>query len=724
MLVLFVFYILLCAFILANPQFALFFNNVFGIEYITIRFVLEYTIYVFYSIFAIILGLIFLFFWYRSIVIKTHKKYKRASLWWLTVLFWGLFFGNIALFALTYNWFLGIDFTNLSERVLLYDNNLLWYKSRFFADEEKEFFRVPKKVIGPVNVRYDISPQIKKIVRENGLLLNRGYSFKIDYNKDGDPDIGSGDNVRVDVPILEWDPPTMNPDAPLLIPGIYNEVGEYITTATLIGIDAWGNRKEIDVEMPDILVQNIVGITRKEGKDGAKIYIFDASSLKNLWQARWSILGSDQEEYIGDQFSPQNITTYPAVVCLKMQPAEPSASDPCDWRYVIGENMQTNITNTTIQVKVDPINPLKYQFILDPKLWQGQIRAIRWKIDGRLYDGKFPSGTEKILDYTFIKSGTYLIEAEIEDTLGSIVNTSTDPIFTVLFTNLKSRYMLDIVDEGGVNISDNTYDEASRLYLLSDIPVPTVITLDAIGVQSVDPRLKLDTVEWDLDNDDVYEKTGFKISHALMLPQQYTIRARYVFRDKTIDGDEQRYIYIDKIIIKWIEKAIDVRVKVRPDHDYAPALVQFDATMSRVQTGDIRKFIYDFWNGKIFEGEWLEKYRYNEPGEYKVRVTAVKDTGEKDTKELTLIIKKPSETVRIEPSISSENALAGLPITFDARVLGWFRTVTWDFGDNTGLIEGTSIIHTFRTPWKYTISVWVVYESGIEKTETILYQVR
>ncbi len=87
-----VFYVLLCAFILINPQFSLFFNNIFGIEYVTIRFILEYTIYVFYSIFGILLGVTFLFFGYRSLAIKTKKKYKQTVLWLLTVVFGGLFF--------------------------------------------------------------------------------------------------------------------------------------------------------------------------------------------------------------------------------------------------------------------------------------------------------------------------------------------------------------------------------------------------------------------------------------------------------------------------------------------------------------------------------------------------------------------------------------------------------------------------------------------------------
>lgn len=63
---------------------------------------------------------------------------------------------------------------------------------------------------------------------------------------------------------------------------MYNETGQYKTTATLRGIDASGKKKEVSIDIPDVLVQNVVNISRKEGSDGAKIYIFDASSLANI----------------------------------------------------------------------------------------------------------------------------------------------------------------------------------------------------------------------------------------------------------------------------------------------------------------------------------------------------------------------------------------------------------------------------------------------------------
>lgn len=103
-----------------------------------------------------------------------------------------------------------------------------------------------------------------------------------------------------------------------------------------------------------------------------------------------------------------------------------------------------------------------------------------------------------------------------------------------------------------------------------------------------------------------------------------------------------------------IQRAIDVRVRITPDDNYAPANVRFDASGSKIQKGDIRKFIYAFGDGNTYEGEGVvTTYRYENPGEYKITVTAVTDKGERASRTYTLLLKKPQETVSIVPSIAS-----------------------------------------------------------------------
>lgn len=183
--------------------------------------------------------------------------------------------------------------------------------------------------------------------------------------------------------------------------------------------------------------------------------------------------------------------------------------------------------------------------------------------------------------------------------------------------------------------------------------------------------------------------------------------------------------HIDRVAVVGIQRFLDVRVKITPDDDYAPTNVHFDASGSKIQKGDIRKFIYDFGDGKNYEGEGVvTTYRYTNPGEYKITVTAVSDKGVRASKTYTLLLKKPQETVQIVPSIASGLAEAGFPITFDAAVRGTDNIITWDMGDGSGEQSGKSIIYEFATPGTYTIRVRVVYTSGIEESDSITYIVR
>ena len=123
----------------------------------------------------------------------------------------------------------------------------------------------------------------------------------------------------------------------------------------------------------------------------------------------------------GYQFSPSTIFEKPTIICLQVFRGKDPISPKCDWKFVTEETNKSNIQNTNITIKIDPINPLKYQFSMEPKAIQGDIKKIKWFVDNDLYVGKFDSGFEKIFDYEFHKAGTYKVEAEIEDTLGNIV---------------------------------------------------------------------------------------------------------------------------------------------------------------------------------------------------------------------------------------------------------------------------------------------------------------
>lgn len=154
-LVLIVFYLMLCAYILLNPGDAVFFNNIFELEYVIIEFVLEYTIYVFFGIIGFALLFFFLFFFYRGLSIQTREQKRKWIVRGIAVIFFILFFGNLATFANVYNHFQSINFENLEGRIIVYDNSIF----KYLSEDEKESSKidVSKSLIGPVVLRFDLS---------------------------------------------------------------------------------------------------------------------------------------------------------------------------------------------------------------------------------------------------------------------------------------------------------------------------------------------------------------------------------------------------------------------------------------------------------------------------------------------------------------------------------------------------------------------------------------
>ncbi len=351
-------YLLLCAYVLLNPENALFFNNILGVQYLTVRTVLEYTIYVFYSAFGIIIGFGFLFFGFKAFSIRTKSRAKRINIWIITVFFCLIFFANIALFAVTYEWFRRIDFNNLDGRVLVYNNSLL----KYLKPTDVSTALIPNDVkIGPLQVRYDISAYIKKRAFLEGLVLTEPYTFEIDYDGDRRPDRGTGKSNSIDHPITDVD------FAPIISPEFtYDQAKVYKPTASISGTNVAGKPIKFDLDIPAISLDKIVKIGRNLMPDGGIQYTFDAVDLSDLGQVRWTVLGDSNMTKDGYQFSPDKIFVTPTIVCLQIFRGKAPLSNTCDWQFVTEESTKSNIQNTDIAVKVDPINPLKYQFSVSP----------------------------------------------------------------------------------------------------------------------------------------------------------------------------------------------------------------------------------------------------------------------------------------------------------------------------------------------------------------------
>lgn len=516
--------------------------------------------------------------------------------------------------------------------------------------------------------------------------------------------------------------PARDPESPKIImridePGVYQPVGR------IDGEDVAGNPISIEVPFPVIRVDHTVDLTPFEQPAGGYRYRFDGSRLRDFGVLSWKILGKDVEKHQGYIYSPDYIFTGKDIICLEIFEGSAPTNARCDWRYVTEDAEPFNIMSNLIS-RTDPIDRFKYQFELENLEFQtGGLKDITWYIGDLEYVGGFTSGTEQILDYTFKYGGNHVVKAIVEDTTGR------ERTFEILaeianFVELKDGFTVSIIDDSGIDLTQDTYDPKTDTYIIQEIGVPHILELDGSKVRANSNRLRLTDVLWDLDNDGEFETNQSKIDYELPTPGRYEIRTKYIFEDLNVSGEVEELTRVERISIIGVEKELDVRVKTERDSLYAPTKVTFDATGSKSLDDEIIKFEYDFGDDarETFEGEGVISYQYDNPGEYKVTVTAVTDTGMRASKTLDIIVKKNQEVARINTSIASGRIEVGKPVTFDALgSLGDIERITWDLGDNTNKRTGNQIIHIYKKPGTYTVSLAIKYTSGIiEETEKTL----
>ncbi|MFB0964784.1 MAG: PKD domain-containing protein [Patescibacteria group bacterium] len=131
---------------------------------------------------------------------------------------------------------------------------------------------------------------------------------------------------------------------------------------------------------------------------------------------------------------------------------------------------------------------------------------------------------------------------------------------------------------------------------------------------------------------------------------------KYVFHNAT---DDDRSEATERVIFDGKKKDLAANIVItspdsKDENFYAPTTIKFDGSASRTKDGTITKFIYDFGLGRpAAEGDAVQTIRYENPGEYEVSLTVVKDDGSKDTTTRKIIIKDIPKSLKINTSVSS-----------------------------------------------------------------------
>lgn len=148
-----------------------------------------------------------------------------------------------------------------------------------------------------------------------------------------------------------------------------------------------------------------------------------------------------------------------------------------------------------------------------------------------------------------------------------------------------------------------------------------------------------------------------QIEHEFIKEGRFEVSVKYVFHNPSTDD---RGEVNEKIIFTGKKSSLLANIVItspdsKDENFYAPTTIKFDGSASRTLDGTISKFIYDFGlPGRTpAEGDAIQTIRYENPGEYSISLTVVKDDGSKDTATRKIVIKDIPKSLKVNTSVSS-----------------------------------------------------------------------
>lgn len=679
------------AYIVFNPDDARFFITMFGIDTKDVATILRKLINGSFGIIILIFSIIWIVSLFRAIWTPSDQKRKKL-LWWITAwLVWIMLFSLLAFWSFL--------FKKIWETVWdgwvinIYDNDL------YTNPVSREFSEIQStsNIIGPITLRYDISGNAKKL-SSNGLIKIQSYEM----NFDG----ATCNNGKTS--IVNWS----DPEQEKSITCVFDTIRVYNVRGSYRGIDVSGNEKEIPMEISPVEIRWILDIKKQKNTSGNDIITFDATKLKLLGSPRWGEIGSSTE-------NASSSVTY-----------EPSQTSILVWlkvfwerydRLFIIQKQETISTEGKIIYAQNVNNALNYSFKLDgTKNIESNITKVNWIVD----DGSIicKDGSE-VCEYTFWSYGKRQVRAVITLADGTDLTLSVD---VLVEEPLVLARHVTVSDRSGKKLNpDDTYDGVLRAYVIENIIPPEMLTLDARDVVTVNPGYKLKDVRWFFsDGKTTQEKQGERVTFEIANTFRYTVNIAYTF-EKTIIGtattEEQAR---ESVIIDVEHKSLIPRIQIQKTGDYVPVKVTVDGSQSRSENGEIKKFVWNFWEGKP-DAIWdaLQTYEYTTPGEKEITLTVIWETGEKSTTKTTLVLKEAPKTLNFTSSISP--AVIGIPVDFTVTdESGQVENYIWSFGDNTPSERGISVTHSFASAWEYQIILTAIYVDWTQKQATQKFRVQ
>jgi PKD repeat protein len=146
-----------------------------------------------------------------------------------------------------------------------------------------------------------------------------------------------------------------------------------------------------------------------------------------------------------------------------------------------------------------------------------------------------------------------------------------------------------------------------------------------------------------------------------------------------------------------------------PESGFAPLRIDFDASSSVDEDGQITSWTWDFGDGLGGTGE-TTSHTFEEAGEFLVTLTVGDDRGDTGASSRTVTVRElgPNERPVASFTISATRGAAPLEVQVDASASfdpdGKIVRYDWDFGNGTGGM-GEAMTYTWDTPGQYLVTL-------------------
>jgi hypothetical protein len=679
------------AYIVFNPDQAAFFVNIFGINPSDIKDLLKRLINGSFGIMVLILSIVWIMSLFRAIWTPREQR-RRRMIGWLTASIVGiLLFSILALWAYLFRVIKDTAFDNLSGSVTMYDNDIYTHIQTY--PDAREYASVPTttNLVWPITIKYDLSTNARAIAKKNLITIT---AFEID--SDGAVCINGKSSISGSNPIGDEG-----------IICTFDQIRSYRAKGTYTGTDRLGQTQTIMIPLDPVEIKWLIGISRSTNKSGKKIITFDAARAKNLGNPRWqsSVTGSQEE-------AKSTLTTVvdatPTILCLRLM------TDACDRYYIIADNDTTSTTGTIV-IDQDTTQSLSTRsYLSGTSINENEIIGVDWVSgDGtRMCQGL---SIRDICNYTWVSYGAKSITATIRlaDSSSRVIVGSLDISEPLLL----ARHARILDQDGKMMNPPETFDPTVAAYVISDLTVPTTITLDAQDVVTENLGYSMNGVFWRISAGGklIEEKVWAKVTLTLPQTQRYSIDAIYTFaKGGTGTGDLRTAR--DTIILDLTQRPLQWVIKIQQSSDYVPVKVTIDASSSTSKNGTIQKFRFDFGEGRpSTEGDAIQTYEYRTSGEKKITVTIIDNNGETDTVTKNIVLKDTPKTVGFSTSMSPW--VVGTPIDMIAdKATGQIEEWIWNYGDDTPVMRWYETTHSYTRAGTYSITLTVRYVDGTEKT--------